>query len=144
MPILLLLYPHETPYLLASISLAVVFFNALAASVAYAQMGRIDYRSGALFALATLPGAILGALTTAYLPRRLFDVVLGILLIAGAVALLCGRSQNAQESPSTLSTVARILVEADGTRHLYAYDPLIGAGLSLSIFLSAATNCSRS
>jgi uncharacterized membrane protein YfcA len=84
MPLLLLLYPHGTPDLLAHISRAVVFFNALSGSMAYTRMGRIDYQSGTLFALATLPGAILGALTTAYLPRRLFDVVLGGLLITGA------------------------------------------------------------
>ncbi len=76
-PILALLYPADSPELLTSISLAVVFFNALSGSAAYARMGRIDYRSGGVFAMATIPGAILGALVTSFLPRRLFDGVLG-------------------------------------------------------------------
>jgi uncharacterized membrane protein YfcA len=69
-PILLLVYPHESPEIITSISLAVVFFNAFSGSVAYARMRRIDYRSGVLFALATIPGAVVGALTTTYMPRR--------------------------------------------------------------------------
>ena len=39
-------HPRDHPDLLASISLAVVFFNAASGSIAYARMRRIDYRSG--------------------------------------------------------------------------------------------------
>ena len=67
MPLLLLLYPEESPEVITGISLAVVFFNALSGSVAYAKMKRIDYRSGLLVSLATIPGAILGPLTTPYM-----------------------------------------------------------------------------
>jgi hypothetical protein len=56
MPLLLILYPKENPEILTSISLAVVFFNALSGSEAYGLMKRIDYRSGLMFAAATVPG----------------------------------------------------------------------------------------
>jgi uncharacterized membrane protein YfcA len=46
MPLLLLLYRDESPEIITSISLAVVFFNALSGSLAYARMKRIDYKSG--------------------------------------------------------------------------------------------------
>src|SRR5499427_7857457 len=62
-PMLLLVYPHESPEIITSISLAVVFFNAFSGSVAYARMQRIDYKSGVLLALATLPGPVIGAQT---------------------------------------------------------------------------------
>ena len=94
MPVLLLLYPGESPELLTSISLAVVFFNALSGSCAYARMGRVDYKSGLLFSIATIPGAILGASSTAHIPRQLFDVVLGILMIA--VSIFHYYTQNAK------------------------------------------------
>jgi uncharacterized protein len=87
-PILLLVYPHERPEILTAISLAVVFFNAASGSVAYARMGRIDYRSAALFSAAAVPGAILGAMSTAAVPRRTFDAILGALMILGAAALI--------------------------------------------------------
>lgn len=80
-PLLLLIYPHERPEVIASISLAVVFFNTASGSYAYARLGRIDYRAALIFALATIPGAVIGALTTSLVPRRAFDVLLGGLML---------------------------------------------------------------
>ena len=60
-PILLLVYPSENTELITSTSLAVVFFNALSGTWAYSRMKRVDYKSGIIFAIATIPGAILGA-----------------------------------------------------------------------------------
>src|SRR5713226_9629285 len=93
-PILLLAYPSESPEFITSISLAVVFFNAFSGSVAYARMKRIDYRSGVLFALATIPGAVVGALTTTYMPRRAFDLVFGLFMILAALFLLLRRRET--------------------------------------------------
>lgn len=134
MPFLLLLYPTESPEIITSISLAVVFCNALSGSAAYARTGRIDYRSGVLFAVATIPGAILGALTTAYIPRGVFDGVLGLLMIIGAVVLIW-RSNQQQSTPgrATHRSFARTLVEVGGTTHTFSYSPRVGVGLSLIV-----------
>src|SRR5690242_11992380 len=86
-PILLLVYPHDNPNVLTSISLAVVFANAASGSAAYARMGRVDYKSGLLFSAATVPGGILGALATSLIPRRTFDAILGVVVLSGAVYL---------------------------------------------------------
>src|SRR3989337_4462408 len=59
-PVLLLLYPNEKTDLITGISLAVVFFNALSGSLAYSRMKRIDYKSGIIFSIATIPGARFG------------------------------------------------------------------------------------
>jgi uncharacterized membrane protein YfcA len=61
-PLLLLLYPRENPDLITAVSLSVVFANALSGSLAYGAMKRIDYKSGTMFSLAAIPGAVLGAL----------------------------------------------------------------------------------
>jgi uncharacterized protein len=87
-PVLLLLYPGESADTITSISLAVTFANALSGSVAYARMKRIDFRSGLLFSAAAIPGAILGALSTHYVPRRTFDLIFAVALIAASLALL--------------------------------------------------------
>ena len=124
MPILLLLYPNENPEILTSISLAVVFFNALSGSGAYARMKRIDYKSGLLFSAATIPGAIFGALTTAYVPRRLFDAIFGILMIAASTFLLLRpRKQRAKKPTELPHHFTRSLVEVDGTHHIFSYNP---------------------
>ena len=133
-PALLLLYPDESPVIITSISLAVVFFNALSGSWAYARMMRIDYKSGLLFAVATIPGAILGALSTAYVPRRLFGAALGILMIAASIFLLfySGKVKETRESKRSYH-FARNLVDNDGTAYTFSYNPIVGVGLSCLI-----------
>jgi uncharacterized membrane protein YfcA len=86
-PALLLLYPREAPETITSISLAVVFFNALSGSLAYARSKRIDYKFGLIFSAATMPGAVLGALTTTRISRTRFDLLFGLLLVLIALLL---------------------------------------------------------
>lgn len=87
-PILVLLLPDESADRVTAISMAVVFFNALSGTIAYARMRRIDFRAGWRFAAAALPGAIIGAVATAYIARIYFDRVLGFSLLAIAGFLL--------------------------------------------------------
>lgn len=133
-PVLLLLYPTESPTIIASISLAVVFFNAFSGSLAYASLGRIDYKSGLLFGAATIPGAILGALSTAYIPRRIFDAILGLMLIAVSLFLILypKREKPAEERKPRYS-LGRKIVEKDGAVHVFSYNPV--GGIILSFFV---------
>jgi hypothetical protein len=86
-PALLFIYPGEAPETITSISLAVVFFNALSGTLAYARSGRIDFKSGSIFALATIPGAVAGALATVAVSRDSFNLVFGLSLVAVAAFL---------------------------------------------------------
>lgn len=136
MPVLLLLYRDQNPDLLTSISLAVVFFNALSGSEAYAMMKRIDYRSGLMFAAATIPGAVLGALNTSLISRRLFDLVFGVLLVAAAV-FLSGKPQKFKargksQGPNHLDMTRR-LVDVHGTEYKYSFNYLLGVGISVVV-----------
>jgi uncharacterized membrane protein YfcA len=134
MPILLLLYPKESTETITSISLAVVFFNALSGSIAYARMKRIEYRSGLLFSAATIPGAILGALTTAYVPRRLFDGIFGVVLIAIAVFLAIKPGGEEKESrPCPPNHRACTVIESDGRAHHFSYNQVLGVTVSLGV-----------
>ena len=129
-PLLLLLYPHERPETIASISLAVVFLNALSGTVAYAKMKRVDYKSGLLLSAATVPGAILGAVTTAFIARRTFDLLFAGVLIAGAVLVLWRPHARAVIGTGPFH---RVVTEADGTVHEFSYNPWVAAGLSLVV-----------
>jgi uncharacterized membrane protein YfcA len=140
-PVLLLVYPDDSPDLIASISLAVVFFNALSGSIAYRRMKRVDLKSGMIFSAATIPGAVIGALSTAYIPRRLFDRIFGILMITAAAYLLLwpmgeveANSANAYEPPTnSVYYLTRTLVDADGRKYVFSYNPLVGVALSLVV-----------
>jgi uncharacterized membrane protein YfcA len=143
MPILLLVYPSEKTELITAISLAVVFFNALSGSYAYARMKRVDYKSGIAFSIATIPGAILGALTTAYVPRRAFDLIFGVLMVVAAVFLWLSAKEDHSTSPSpkfapvsekaTTRLTERHLVDAEGVHYRYAFD--LRLGIILSVFV---------
>jgi uncharacterized membrane protein YfcA len=138
-PLLLLLYPHDPPETLTAISLAVVFFNALSGTAAYARAQRIDYRSALLFSAATVPGAVLGALNTALVPRRTFDLVCGLAILAAAGLVPLARSARSRRSagpdravPSRHLT-ARRLTDARGTVHEYTFDARIGLAASFAV-----------
>jgi uncharacterized membrane protein YfcA len=133
-PVLLLYYPDESPEVITAISLAVVFFNALSGSWAYSRMKRIDYKSGLLFGVTTIPGAILGALSTTYIPRRTFDGVFGLLMIAASVFLLLYPSRREETIQNKRRyRLVRNLVEKDGTVHVLSYNPVVGVVLSFFV-----------
>jgi len=132
-PVLLLAYPAESPEILTSISLAVVCFNAVSGSVAYARMRRIDYRSGVLFAVATVPGAVVGALTTRAIPRRTFDLLFGLCMILAALFLLVRQRHAAPARPAKPHQVHRTLRDAAGIPYTFSYNPVLGVTLSVAV-----------
>lgn len=130
-PILLLLHPHQNSETLTAVSLAVVFFNAGSGSVAYARMGRIDFRSAWGFCLATLPGAVLGALTSQMIPRHAFAMIFGVLLVAVCAYLLVYPDRR-RSAPShgMKGHTARQFTDRQGTEYAYAFDMRLGLGIS--------------
>lgn len=129
-PILLFLYPEESPAIIASIALTVAFFNALSGSVAYGRLKRIDYRSGLLFSCASVPGAIIGASLTRLLDRGVFQSIFGIVLLLVAVYLMArpGRSQS-QISRTSGSTARKI---TDRQKHVFIYSFNLPAGIAIA------------
>lgn len=135
-PILLLLYPHESAQTLTAISLAVVFFNAASGSAAYARQRRIDYRTGTIFALATVPGAIGGALLVGVVSRQAFNAIMGVVLAALAVWLIAGERWPLREPRGYLER--RVLTDRAGETYEYRVPVIRGAVYSLGVgFLSS-------
>jgi uncharacterized membrane protein YfcA len=135
-PILLLLYPHDSPQTLTAISLAAVFFNAASGSAAYARQRRIDYRSGAVFALATLPGAVGGAIAVGSVSRQAFDGIMGAMLALLALWLLAGDRWPLPQPTHHLEQ--RRLRDRAGETYEYAVPLRRGAIYSLGVgFISS-------
>lgn len=154
-PALLLIYPDEAPETITSISLAVVFFNALSATLAYARSGKIDFKRGTIFAAATIPGAIAGALATTAISRARFNLVFGLLLIAVAIFLIFnpgkkGATAIAEVTPSLnlstmilgacLSTLFGFLSSFLGIGGGFLYMPTLVYLLGFSVHRAAATS----
>jgi uncharacterized membrane protein YfcA len=137
-PLLLILYPSAPPEQLTSISLAVVFLNALSGTAAYLRQRRVDLLAGSTFAAATVPGAIVGALTTALLPRRLFDAIIALTLLAISVLLLFRPGSHSPAPSHGKWWAARRLTDAQGENYAYAYNLPLGIAVSVIVgFLSS-------
>ncbi len=139
-PVLLLAYPTLPSEAVTSVTLAVVFFNAFSGTCAYARLRLIDYRSGMIFAAATIPGAVLGALCTALIPRRVFDTLFGGLLVTIAAGLLVRprRQIPLGEGGTACGLDAYTIVDAAGKVHTLVSRPYLGVGVSLFVgFLSS-------
>ena len=136
-PVLLLIYPDNPPAEITAISLAVVFFNATSGSVAYARLRRIDYRTGLIFAAATIPGAVLGAYLVSDVPRRLFDLMFGVLLISLALYTLWGAGRQEVIRPPVRGrgVVTRTLHGPEGETFMYSYNVWQGAAYSTAVGL---------
>jgi uncharacterized membrane protein YfcA len=137
MPLLLLIYPKDHQSTLTAISLAVVFFNSLSGAAAYARLKRIDYKSGLMFAAATIPGAICGVITNASIPREGFEVIFSIFLISLALFLFVrpkSDTKSTREKPrSSRRGMARVLQSLDGLTFEYRFYPILG--LTIFFFL---------
>ena len=137
-PVLLLLYPGDPPELVTSISLAVVFFNALSGTAAYVRQRRVDYLAANAFALATVPGALAGAFAVSLFARRLFDGVFALVLLLAAAFLLLGPSGRVVQRRYRRGEVTRRITDALGDTYVYSYSLPLGVVLSLMVgFLSS-------
>lgn len=130
-PLLILMYPYEKPEFITSLSLIVVFFNAVSGSISYARMKRIDYKSGLLFSLATIPGAVLGSLAIFYIPKEVFNLIFGILMIITSVYLFFNKKQSLPATKKTIKGVTtRHLEDSEGNNYDYSFNNKLGVSIS--------------
>jgi len=142
-PVLLLVY-HATPQQASGTSLAVVFFNALSGTLAYVKQRKVDYATGWRFALATVPGAIIGVYLQTFFTGPVFSAIFGILLIV--IAIFLNLRPDATRAalhrfgggPLPPGYVHRSLTDAHGERYEYAFNMRGGLVLSFVVgFLSS-------
>jgi uncharacterized membrane protein YfcA len=140
-PILILSYPELSTESITAISIVIVAANAISGSIAYARSGRIDFRAGLLFALFTIPGSILGVLTTQFIPRQLFNILFGILLIALSAYLFFRHNKTVKPvmfDNNKKRWKHHELIDAGGTKYSYTYNQTRGIIISILVgYLSA-------
>jgi uncharacterized membrane protein YfcA len=135
-PVLLFLYPSLQPESITAVSMAIVACNAISGTAAYARAGRIDYRAGMQFSLFTIPGSILGVIATRYIPKYLFTIFFGALLIGLACYLLLKKSRKEERDgiPAGEDGLqVRTLTDKNGETYHYAYNRYLGWGISLVV-----------
>ena len=132
-PVLLFLWPGVNPGIITSVSLAVVFLNALSGSFAYIRLKWVDFRSATMFAIATLPGSLIGAMLVHYVPKNIFDIIFGILLVIISIYLIF-KPLKMQSRTSILNKgYYRKLTDAKGDVYEYSYN--LPMAIILSVFV---------
>ena len=86
-PFLLIRYPDALPAEITSASLAVVAVSSGVSTAVMAHARRVDWPVAGLLALASIPGALLGAVLIGFVPRELFTIGIAVLLLLLAVYL---------------------------------------------------------
>ncbi|MBE3135671.1 MAG: sulfite exporter TauE/SafE family protein [Acidobacteria bacterium] len=142
-PLLMFLFPSDAPSMITAASLAVIFVNSTSGTIAYARMKRISYKTGILFALATIPGAVLGSYLTGFIPKRMFGAAFGglLLVVAAFLSITRGSSRRTKDAtrqrgstaPRHRSPLVDTVVDSEGTSYPLSYNIWLGMGLSLLI-----------
>ena len=131
-PLLLFLFPDESPAVIAATSLFAVLFTGTSSAAAYAWLRRIDYKAGSLVGAVTLPGAILGVHLISLVPRSAFEIAMGTLLLLLASYSFI-RAQMSRGRPFLIHDVFsyRTLVDRGGTVFVYPVRAIMWSSVAL-------------
>ncbi|MGN6194860.1 MAG: sulfite exporter TauE/SafE family protein [Ginsengibacter sp.] len=135
-PLLIIMRPDFTPETITAISMVVVACNAISGSAAYMRSKRVDYKAGIIFAVCTIPGSILGVLTTKIIPRELFDIIFGILMLGLAIFLFFegGNKEPVHKMvKGRKGWIHQCLTDKWGEEYSFSYNLRLGMILSLFV-----------
>lgn len=137
-PILLIFHNDLPPSILTAASLAIIFINTFFGSIIYAFQRRIDYRSFILFGLATTPGAILGNWLVQYIPRTIFNPIIGFTLLIFSIFLFLKNNSYLNYLPKISQLICRtksdrVILLQNGQSQHYQVDEWGGIWSSLLV-----------
>ncbi len=132
------MYPHESPATITSITLTVAFFNALSGSIAYLRQKRVDVKSGLLFAITAVPGAVLGSFLVDYMNRSVFQYVFGSVLLIIALYLIFRPNQKMSGSFLNLWKRTCKIIDINNNVHEYNYN--LPLGMTIAFFVGVISS----
>jgi len=119
-----------SPQLATGTSLAVIVFKALSSSSSYSRQKRIDYKIGLLLAVATIPGAFLGAYLTSVIAEELLILIFALFLLYVASRMVFPYNLFTWRfSKLSKNGWSRRLVDSDGKVFEYTADIKLGLPL---------------
>ncbi len=129
-PAIALIEPAWSTRTVTAFSLAVVAANASSGTAAYLRQRRVDVRSVGWFALAAVPGVVLGVLGANTLERGWFDRIFGVLLAAMSAWLAFAPQRMPRRG---FGTTQRTLVDDDGRSFAWSFSLRLGMAGSLVV-----------
>lgn len=123
-------FSWATPQSIVGISLVVMIFTGLASTVSYFKAKRIDYRTGILFLVGSIPGGVLGSWLNQFVNEDAFQLYFGILMILIAIILFFKK-----EEPRDVKLTGKNVrtFEVNGEAYQYKVNPYGAVLLALAV-----------
>ncbi|QTD42718.1 sulfite exporter TauE/SafE family protein [Sporosarcina sp. Te-1] len=112
--------PGITPQSVVGLSVIMMIFNGLSSTISHMKVKTVDYRSGLIFFVGTVPGTLIGAFVNKSVDLPSFNLYFGILLIVLAVLLLA-RKYLKPIHWFVNHGKERTFIDPKGETHVYGY-----------------------
>lgn len=129
-PILTMVYSLEPKEAIGT-SLAMIIFTSVFSTVSYSRQKRIDYKLGLVLAVATIPGAIVGAFAANIINPAQLGLLFGIFLIFVALRMLIPYSHKHKYKKAGKLWHRKV---TDSAGVIFEYDSDLKKGGPLSFF----------
>lgn len=102
-PVLLLMassfdaFQWATPQAIVGVSLVVMIFTGLSSTLAYLKVKRVDYKTGFLFLIGSIPGGVIGAWLNQHIDAGSFQLYFGFLMIFISILLVFKKKKPAKK-----------------------------------------------
>ncbi|PFH85921.1 sulfite exporter TauE/SafE family protein [Bacillus sp. AFS088145] len=113
-------------------SLITIVFSSLSSTLSYHKQKRIDYKSGILFLIGSVPGSLLGTYINSLLNTERFTLFFGIFLICISVFLFVSSKLN-KKSKEVHKGIIRTYTNDEGEAFTYSYSLPLAISLSICI-----------
>lgn len=113
-----------TPQTVVGISLVTMVFTGLSSTLSYAKAGRVDFKTGILLLIGSIPGGIIGSWINQYVDSKSFQLYFGILMIVISLLFFLKKDESKRKrsgNPKRLRTF-----ELNGETYQYSV-PISGA-----------------
>ncbi|BDH62742.1 UPF0721 transmembrane protein [Lysinibacillus sp. PLM2] len=109
-----------TPQTVVGLSVIMMIFTGLSSTLSYMKSKTVDYKSGIIFFIGSIPGTMFGAWVNKFLDLPSFNLYFGILLIILSTILLIRDKLNPVNWFVEHGT-KRHFVDLQGNEHVYGY-----------------------
>lgn len=130
------LIPDLTPQKIVGLSVVMMIFIGLSSTLSYFKSGTVDYKSGLILFVGSIPGTIFGAWINKYLDVPSFNLYFGILLVVISLILIF----RDRFKPITWFKEHGIqIVNKDALGHTYEYGYPIWFAIMMSFIIGTAS-----
>lgn len=112
--------PDITPQTVVGLSVIMMIFTGLASTLSYMKSGMVDFKSGFILFIGSIPGTMLGAWLNKGLDLPSFNLYFGILLVVLAIILLV-RDYIKPVKWFVAHGTTRTYTDDSGNTHVYGY-----------------------